>query len=363
MFHDPMVAGTIKMPPELIPPASTAAAAAASTAPAPQGAPAVAAPTAGAPARTSETTVVEAVAAICKAAQEAAFPSVTAPVSVAVSTRAGATNDFQNNAAMALLGKLKASGGLPAGVKSPKDVADKLVEAMRAADGEGIFSQIEAAPNGFINIWLSSSWQAARVYTILKHGVLPPPAEKKKAIVDFSSPNVAKEMHVGHLRSTIIGDTICRMLEFCGHEVERVNHVGDWGTQFGMLIAHLKTVFPDFATKPPPIGDLQQFYKDAKKVFDDDEAFKKRAHEEVVRLQGGDGSSRYAWGQICEVSRREFEKVYSRLHVKLSEVGESYYNEYIPAVLDHLQQIGTAAGGKGRLPCLTTALHVPPWAI
>ena len=142
-----------------------------------------------------------------------------------------------------------------------------------------------------------------------------------------------------------------------------MNHVGDWGTQFGMLIGHLKNVFPDYATKPPPIGDLQQFYKDAKKVFDDDEAFKKRAHEEVVRLQGGDGSSRYAWGQICEVSRREFEKVYSRLHVKLSEVGESYYNEYIPAVLDHLQQIGAAAGGKGRLPCLTTALHVPPWTI
>ena len=117
------------------------------------------------------------------------------------------------------------------------------------------------------------------------------------------------QMHVGHLRSTIIGDTLCRVLEFAGHSVERVNHVGDWGTQFGMLIAHLKRVFPDYSTKPPPIADLQQFYKDAKKVFDDDEAFKKDAHEEVVRLQGGDGSSRYAWNQICDVSRREFEKV------------------------------------------------------
>ena len=138
---------------------------------------------------------------------------------------------------------------------------------------------------------------ASRVMQTLKVGVLPPLLKgviggRKKVVVDFSSPNVAKEMHVGHLRSTIIGDTICRMLEFCGHDVKRVNHVGDWGTQFGMLIGHLKNVFPDFATKPPPISDLQQFYKDAKKVFDEDEDFKKKAHEEVVRLQGGDGASR-----------------------------------------------------------------------
>lgn len=107
-----------------------------------------------------------------------------------------------------------------------------------------------------------------------------------------------------------------------------------------MLIAHLKDVFPDFATKPPPIGDLQQFYKAAKKVFDDDEAFKQRAHEEVVRLQSGDGPSRHAWQQICDVSRREFEKVYSRLDVCVYEKGESYYNEYIPAVIAHLGQLG-----------------------
>ena len=114
-----------------------------------------------------------------------------------------------------------------------------------------------------------------------------------------------------------------------------------------MHTLHARTyqaVFPDYATKPPPIADLQQFYKDSKKKFDEDEDFKKLAHEEVVRLQGGDGSSRYAWGQICDVSRREFEKVYGRLDVKLTEVGESFYNEYIPPVLDHLQQIGAAPG-------------------
>jgi len=176
---------------------------------------------------------------------------------------------------------------------------------------------------------------------------LPPPGKRRKVVVDFSSPNVAKEMHVGHLRSTIIGDTICRILSFCGHEVLRVNHVGDWGTQFGMLIAHLKAVFPNFADRPPPISDLQQFYKDAKAVFDQDTDFKARAHAEVVKLQSGDGSSRFAWQQICDVSRREFEKVYKRLDVVLTEVGESFYNEYIPAVIAHLEHLGSVVPSDG----------------
>ena len=293
-------------------------------------------------------TVVDTVKSICRKAEEAAFPNLPKeklPVSVAVTTKAGLTNDFQNNSAMALFGmSKKAEGGSP--YKSPAEVATALIDAIRAADDEGIFEKLEPA-GGFINIWLSAAWQANRVMSILQHGVLPPADAKRKVVVDFSSPNVAKEMHVGHLRSTIIGDTICRMLSFCGHEVVRVNHVGDWGTQFGMLISHLKAVFPDYATKPPPIGDLQQFYKDAKKIFDEDEDFKKRAHEEVVRLQGGDGASRFAWNAICEVSRREFEKVYSRLDVKLTEVGESFYNEYIPPVLNHLSQIGVVTASDG----------------
>ena len=231
MFHDPTVT-QVALPAHLCPPATGAA----SSKPSPS-APAA---TAGAPAAelvlASLSTVLQAVTEISKAAQEKAFPGVAAPVNVAVSKRDG---DFQNNTAMALFGMLKASGNMPAAIKAPKDVAETLAAAMHECDTEGIFAKAEAA-GGFVNIWLSKSWQAARVQNIVKHGVLPPPTEKKKAIVDFSSPNVAKEMHVGHLRSTIIGDTICRMLEFSGHEVERVNHVGDWGTQFGMLISHLK---------------------------------------------------------------------------------------------------------------------------
>jgi len=256
------------------------------------------------------------------------------------SATAGA--DYQNNSAMGLFGMMKAAGSLPDGIKSPRDVAAKLAEHMQANDKQGIIAKLDVAGAGFINVFLSKQWIASRVHSIVTDGVLPPPGPALNVVVDFSSPNVAKEMHVGHLRSTIIGDTICRLLEFSGHRVQRVNHVGDWGTQFGMLIGHLKNVFPNYASEPPPIADLQQFYRDAKKVFDDDEAFKKVAHDEVVKLQGGDGSSRYAWGQICDVSRCEFEKIYSRLEVKLEEVGESFYNEYIPGVVRHLQEIGLA---------------------
>ena len=127
--------------------------------------------------------------------------------------------------------------------------------------------------------------------------------------MDFSSPNVAKEMHVGHLRSTIIGDSTCRLLEFLGYSVLRLNHIGDWGTQFGMLIAHLQNIFPDYKNTSPPIGDLMAFYKESKKRFDEDEEFKKRAYACVVKLQAHDPDSIKAWKLICDVSRNEFQKV------------------------------------------------------
>jgi len=283
------------------------------------------------------TTIVGDIKAICEAAQAKAFPGVDSKVDVATTDQAGA--DYQNNSALALFGRLKAEG-LPDGIKAPRDVAQRLADAMQACDSLGMIAKLDVAGPGFINIFLSPDWYASRVTAIAVDDVLPPTAKRLKVVVDFSSPNVAKEMHAGHLRSTIIGDSIARVLEFCDHDVHRVNHVGDWGTQFGMLISHLKQVFPEYATKPPPIGDLQAFYKEAKKKFDEDEVFQKTSQLEVVRLQGGDGQSRYAWQQICEVSRREFEKVYTRLGVKLNEVGESFYNEYIAAVVAHLEEIG-----------------------
>ncbi len=285
---------------------------------------------------TSLPTVIGALKAICTAAQSSVFPGIASKVDVASSDRGA---DYQNNSALSLFGRLKASG-LPDGIKSPRDVAQRLADAMKQYDTEGMISKVEVAGAGFINITIAGTWFSDRLNTIAQNGALPPPAPKQKVVVDFSSPNVAKEMHAGHLRSTIIGDSICRVLEFCGHEVLRVNHVGDWGTQFGMLIGHLKQVFPDFASKPPPIGDLQAFYKASKKHFDEDKEFAELAHEEVVRLQSGDGASRFAWQQICDVSRAAFEEVYSRLGVKLTEVGESFYNEYIHAVVAHLDEIG-----------------------
>ena len=338
---DPLVTGLAKLPDKLIPKPSPRAAAGAAPAPAaqPTGGGSSGSSASGSCKPKSLSTVLGTVHGICAAAQSAAFPGVNANVQVVVTDKAGA--DYQNNSAMALFALLKASG-LPEGIKSPRDTADRLAEQMKVHDANGIIAKLEVAGPGFINIFLSVDWLSKRVLSFVTDGVLPPPCTPLRAVVDFSSPNVAKEMHVGHLRSTIIGDCLCRVLEFVGHDVDRVNHIGDWGTQFGMLIRHLKNVFPDFATKPPPIADLTQFYKESKKVFDEDEVFAKHAHEEVVALQQGDGQSRYAWGQICDVSRKEFEKVYSRLGVVLHEKGESYYNEYIPAVVAHLEEIGLA---------------------
>lgn len=125
-------------------------------------------------------------------------------------------------------------------------------------------------------------------------------------MVDFSSPNIAKNMHVGHLRSTIQGDSICRIFEFMGYDVVRVNHVGDWGTQFGMLIAELDLNYPDFLENPPQIADLQSFYQNAKKRFDSDEGFKATAHANVVKLQSGDDHCIKGWKMLCQLSRVEF---------------------------------------------------------
>ena len=156
---------------------------------------------------------------------------------------------------------------------------------------------------------------------VLKNGIhLYSEFTNKHVVVDFSSPNIAKEMHVGHLRSTILGESICRVLEFLGNNVERINHVGDWGTQFGMLIAYLEEINPNYANEPEKCGnirDLEGFYKDAKKKFDDDPEFKKKSQLKTVDLQKGDEDARKAWKFICQISRENFEKIYKLLNIKL----------------------------------------------
>jgi len=168
-------------------------------------------------------------------------------------------------------------------------------------------------------------------------------------IVDFSSPNIAKEMHVGHLRSTIIGESLARVLEFRGHPVLRLNHVGDWGTQFGMLITHLKQVAPQVLETADAVdlGDLVAFYRQAKQRFDGDEAFQTTSREEVVKLQGGDPISRKAWQLLCDQSRREFQTIYDRLDIRLTERGESFYNPYLEAVVTGLDASGLLVVDEG----------------
>ena len=204
---------------------------------------------------------------------------------------------------------------------------------------------------GFINITLRQEVLAAEVMRRLgdpRLGVPPAAASPDgqggggAVILDFSSPNIAKEMHVGHLRSSIIGDALARVMEFRGHRVLRLNHVGDWGTQFGMLITHLKQVAPQALTTAEAVdlGDLVAFYRQAKQRFDADGAFQLASREEVVRLQGGDPQSRRAWQLLCEQSRREFQQIYDRLDIRLQERGESFYNPHLEAVVGDLAASG-----------------------
>ena len=237
--------------------------------------------------------------------------------------------DFQANGALALAQPLK---------QSPRQIAAAIVEQIEADPAfSELCEQPQIAGPGFINLSLRSTCLAAELCARLadpRLGVLRVEGAAP-VVVDFSSPNIAKEMHVGHLRSTIIGDSLARVLEFRGYPVLRLNHVGDWGTQFGMLITHLKQVAPEALETADAVdlGDLVAFYREAKKRFDDDEAFQTTAREEVVKLQGGDPLTLKAWGLLCEQSRREFQKIYDRLAIRINERGESFYNAYLDDVV------------------------------
>ncbi len=242
--------------------------------------------------------------------------------------------DFQANGALPLAKPLK---------QAPRHIAGAIVEALQADPAfTALCLEPQIAGPGFINLTIRPECLAAEVSARLGDPRLGVPEvhNDSAVVVDFSSPNIAKEMHVGHLRSTIIGDSLARVLEFRGHRVLRLNHVGDWGTQFGMLITHLKQVAPETLNTADAVdlGDLVAFYREAKKRFDEDEAFQTTSREEVVKLQGGDPVSLKAWGLLCDQSRREFQKIYDRLDIRLSERGESFYNPYLASVLSGLKE-------------------------
>jgi len=249
--------------------------------------------------------------------------------------------DYQCNAALGLTKKLK---------QKPQDVAAQIIANVKVDD---MFETPTIAGAGFINLKLKLSYLETQLAKMQKSDRLAIAKVEKpdRVIVDFSSPNIAKEMHVGHLRSTIIGDSIARILEFQGHEVLRLNHVGDWGTQFGMLISYLREVYPDALTKADAIaiGDLVELYRAAKKRFDEDEVFKETSRNAVVELQAGGTEAKLAWQLLCEQSRREFQKIYDALNIQLEERGESFYNQFLSDVVTDLRETGLLQEDQGAL--------------
>ncbi|MTJ09473.1 arginine--tRNA ligase [Anabaena sp. UHCC 0204] len=247
--------------------------------------------------------------------------------------------DYQANVALSLSKKLG---------KQPRIIATEIVNNLDVSD---ICEPPEIAGPGFINLKLQTSYLEAQLNAIQADSRLgiPTATTPQKQIVDFSSPNIAKEMHVGHLRSTIIGDSIARILEFCGHAVLRLNHVGDWGTQFGMLITYLREVYPEALTTANAldIGDLVSFYRKAKQRFDEDPIFQETSRQEVVRLQAGAEDTLHAWKLLCEQSRQEFQIIYDLLNVELVERGESFYNPLLPKVVADLETTGLLEENQG----------------
>ncbi|KAK3100743.1 hypothetical protein FSP39_024553 [Pinctada imbricata] len=280
-----------------------------------------------------------------------AYPNLDgAPVMIQGSSKFA---DYQCNSAMSIVALLKKQGENV----NPNAVATKIVQNIPQSE---FFEKVEIKGPGFINIYLNKEFVSQQISDVLNQGVRPPSVGvKKRPVVDFSSPNIAKEMHVGHLRSTIIGESICRLLEWVGYDVLRINHLGDWGTQFGMLIAHLKEKFPNYQTVSPPIADLQAFYKESKKRFDEDEEFKKRAYDSVVKLQNYDSDHMKAWNLICDVSRKEFTKIYERLGVKIIDRGESFYQERMKDVVKELEERGFLEEDEGRKVMFVPGFGVP----
>jgi arginyl-tRNA synthetase len=247
--------------------------------------------------------------------------------------------DFQSNVALGLAKRLG---------RKPRDVADDLVAALGASD---IYEQPEIAGPGFINFRLRPSYLAGQLRRIQGDPRLgiPEAEHPQRVIVDFSSPNLAKEMHIGHLRTTVIGDTLARLFEFLGHDVLRLNHVGDWGTQFGMLLQYIRETQPEVVENPDRfhVSDLEAFYVAAKARYDADPAFADAARRAVVGLQSGDAAALRIWEAFVHESLRHAHELYGRLDVRLQDRGESYYNPMLPEIVRELRDSGLAVENEG----------------
>ncbi|AMX03120.1 arginine--tRNA ligase [Microbulbifer thermotolerans] len=269
----------------------------------------------------------------------AGIPEDCGPV-VAPAKKAG-FGDYQANGAMAAAKRMGTN---------PRELAGKILEHL---DKGEMIEKVEIAGPGFLNIHLSQAWLAEQLAAAEKDPRLniAPAAEPQTVVIDYSHPNLAKEMHVGHLRSTIIGDALARLLEFQGHKVIRQNHMGDWGTQFGMLLAHLSDKLEN-SDAEVALADLEAFYREAKVRFDDEEGFADRAREYVVKLQGGDPECLKLWQQFIDISISHSEEIYEKLNVTLkrSDVyGESQYNDDLPVLVKELLDRGIAVEDQGAI--------------
>ncbi|MCW8327544.1 arginine--tRNA ligase [Photobacterium sp. SDRW27] len=271
-------------------------------------------------------------------ALEAAGAPAGSPAAVRQSAKAQ-FGDYQANGVMGVAKKLGTN---------PREFAQKVIEVL---DLDGIAEKVEIAGPGFINIFLCKTWLAERAEAALTDERLGVTKEEQKTIVvDYSAPNVAKEMHVGHLRSTIIGDAVVRTLEHLGHKVVRANHIGDWGTQFGMLIANLERVQQESGEVSMELSDLEAFYRESKKLYDEDEEFAKRARNYVVKLQSGDEYCAEMWKKLVDVTMVQNQRNYDRLNVSLTRdnvMGESMYNDMLPGIVADLKEKGLAVEDDG----------------
>jgi arginyl-tRNA synthetase len=283
------------------------------------------------------------------AAMRAAYPDVTDAPAIVMASQDPKFGDYQANGAMGLAKRLKLK---------PRDVAATIVAKLDVAD---LCDAPEIAGPGFINLRLKADWlaaQAGKANADPRLGVEQ--IEKPETIVvDYSAPNLAKEMHVGHLRSTIIGDALVRMLEFAGHNVKKQNHVGDWGTQFGMLVAHMEeeNLFEPMQGHPghsyvdvDALSDVEELYRKAKAKFDTNPAFAQKSRDTVVKLQRGDPPTLDRWGFFLTLSLGHCKDVYSRLGVLLTDAdirGESAYNDDLPTVIEALKANGMLQESEG----------------
>jgi arginyl-tRNA synthetase len=257
--------------------------------------------------------------------------------------------DYQTNVAMILAKRAKAN---------PRQIAQQIIDKLDVSE---MCAKPEIAGAGFINFRLKQGWvekHLAALSNDAKLGV-PSPATPKKLVVDFSSPNVAKSMHVGHIRSTFLGDAISRIAAFTGHEVVRDNHIGDWGTQFGMLLAGWKTELDKQALAADPLVEMERIYKLISAHCKQDPATLERARQELVKLQDGDGENLALWHEMIRLSQTQFDTIYSRLGVKFDvALGESFYNPWLKDVVQQLRDRGIARESEGAL-CVFSDGSVP----